>query len=215
LDLASLFPLGANGAADTDAVAVDSSTVVAAVDPEEGGGIVVVAKPMPFGPRLIVWPLTTFIVGVAPGPIVKAVPSITITEELPENVTPPAVIVESDPMGGGMVVVANPMPCGPMLIVCPLTTLVVGVAPGIVNVVPSITTIEGPSENVIPPAVMGVKAASGAMRVTKPDGTIVVEARPIPPGPRLIVCPLTTLVVGVAPGPTVKVVPSITAIEAP
>jgi hypothetical protein len=81
--------------------------------------------------------------------------------------------------------------------------------------VPSITAMEEPSENVMPPAVMAVNAAPGPMGVTKPNGGIVAEASPTPPGPRLTVCPLTTLVVGVAPGPTVKVVPSITATEAP
>lgn len=54
-----------------------------------------------------------------------------------------------------IVVVANPIPPGPTLIVWPLYTSVVALAPGpIVNVVPPILTNEGPiSEKVIPPAV--------------------------------------------------------------
>lgn len=43
--------------------------------------------------------------------------------------------------------------------------------------------------------------------------TIVVPARPTPPGPMLTVWPPITTVEGVEPGPKVKVVPSIIATE--
>jgi hypothetical protein len=172
------------------------------------GGMVVVANPMPSGPMLIVCPLTTLVVCVAPGPIVNVVPSITATEEPSKNVIPPAVIVENGPPKGGMVVVANPMPSGPILMVSPLRILVVCDAPGpIVNVVPSMTAMEEPSKNVRPPAVI--------VENGPPNGGMVVVANPMPLGPILTVWPSMTLVVGVAPGPILNVVPPTTAMEDP
>ncbi len=73
-------------------------------------------------------------------------------------------------------VVANPIPCGPMLIVCPLRTVVMGVLPGVIlNVLPSTTASDGVNENVSPAAVtmlVGWELALG--------NGIVVVANPIP-----------------------------------
>jgi hypothetical protein len=90
------------------------------------------------------------------------------------------------------VVEAKPTPPGPMLIVSPLTTIVVGVAEGpIENVVPEITTSDAPTPTFMSPTAVEAK----------PEPIKVVEAKPTPSGPMLIVSPLTTTVVGVAEGP--------------
>jgi hypothetical protein len=53
---------------------------------------VVVLKPTPLGPMVIVYPLYTSVVGWAPGPNVNVDPLITTAEEpISENVVPPAV----------------------------------------------------------------------------------------------------------------------------
>ncbi len=53
---------------------------------------VVVLNPTPLGPMLIVWPLKTSVVGLAPGPKVNVDPPITTNEDpTSEKVTPPAV----------------------------------------------------------------------------------------------------------------------------
>lgn len=93
-----------------------------------------VAKPTPLGPMLMVWPLMTVVIGELPGPMVKVFPSITAADGPTENVSPPAVTVEkvgSDARGSGIVVVARPIPLGPMVMVCPLRTVVSGVLPGV------------------------------------------------------------------------------------
>lgn len=57
---------------------------------------------------------------------------MTASEAAIEKVNPPAVTVEKLGLGCGSatVVLARPMPCGPMLMVCPLTTVVMGALPG-------------------------------------------------------------------------------------
>lgn len=77
-----------------------------------------------------------------------------------------------------MVVEANPTPLGPMLMVWPSTTMVVGIADGpISNVVPEMTTWEGPTLRVMSPTAVVMKL--------EPD--TVVEANPTPLGPMEIV----------------------------
>lgn len=92
-----------------------------------------VAKPTPLGPMLMVWPLMTVVIGELPGPMVNVFPPITAADAPTANVSPPAVTVEkvgSDARGSGMVVVARPIPLGPIVMVCPLRTVVRGVLPG-------------------------------------------------------------------------------------
>jgi hypothetical protein len=113
---------------------------------------------------------------------------------VPEDLVAPA---------AGMVVEANPTPLGPILMVSPSTTIVVGVAEGpILYVVPEITTWDVPTPKVTSPTVVVVKP--------DPDPIKVVEAKPTPPGPMLIVSPFTTMVVGDAEGPMLYVVPEMT-----
>jgi hypothetical protein len=163
--------------------------------------IVVDGNATPLGPILIVCPFTTTVVGVADGPILKVVPDMTTWVDPTLNVTPSTTVVESAPAPCN-VVDGNATPLGPILIVCPFTTTVVGVADGpISNVVPPITTCEGPTPTVTPPIAV----------VEKPGAATVVAANPTPPAPTLIVCPLTTTVVGVAPLPILNVLPEITA----
>ena len=175
-----------------------------------GSGIVVVARPIPLGPIVIVCPLRTVVSGVLPGVIRKVLPSITASDGDNENVSPAAVTILVGwelALGNRIVVDANPIPCGPMLIVCPLRTVVIGVLPGVIlNVLPSMTASDGFNENVSPAAVtilVGWELALG--------NRIVVDANPIPCGPMLIVCPLRTVVIGVLPGVILNVLPSMTA----
>src|SRR3954467_865762 len=107
----------------------------------------------------------------------------------------------------GTVVVVKPTPPGPKLIVCPLYTSVVVAAPGpMVKVVPPISTNVDPIfVKVMPPAVItSVTGLNGEDKVVPPS---IVN----PPSPAVIVLPFTTAVVDVAPGPTINVVPSTTA----
>ena len=100
-----------------------------------GIGIVVVANPIPCGPILTVCPLRTVVMGVLPGEIRNVLPSTTASDGDRENVSPAAVttlVGWESAFGIGIVVVANPIPCGPMLIVCPLRTVVMGVLPGVI-----------------------------------------------------------------------------------
>ena len=63
-------------------------------DGEEGSATVVVARPIPFGPTLMVWPLITVVIGELPGPIVNVCPPMTASEAATAKVRPPAVTVE-------------------------------------------------------------------------------------------------------------------------
>lgn len=118
------------------------------------------------------------------------VPDTTTCEAPTPNVTPAtAVLVKLEPC---KVMDANPTPPGPMLMVCPFTTIVVGVADGpILYVEPEIKTCEAPKPTFTPPTAVLVKA--------KP--VRVVEAKPTPAEPIRIVCPFTMIVVGFAEGP--------------
>lgn len=70
------------------AVTTDSCTSVAG----PGTGIMVVARPTPFGPRLTVCPLTMVVVGdVAPDPMRYVVPLITASAGFTVKVRPSAV----------------------------------------------------------------------------------------------------------------------------
>lgn len=83
----------------------------------------------------MVWPLITVVIGELPGPMVKVLPSMTTADGPTENVSPPAVTVEkvgSDARGSGIVVVARPIPLGPIVTDCPLRTVVSGVLPGVI-----------------------------------------------------------------------------------
>ncbi len=155
--------------------------------------MVVEAKPTPLGPMLMVSP-STMVVGLAEGPILYVVPEITTSEAPTPTVrSPTAVVVKLDP-DPIRVVEAKPTPLGPMLMVSPSTTTVVGLAEGpILYVVPEITTWEAPTPTVRSPTAVVVKP--------DPDPIRVMEAKPTPPGPMLMVSPLTTIVVGVAEGP--------------
>lgn len=87
------------------------------------------------------------------------------------------------------VVLANPMPPVPKLIVCPFITAVVGVAPGPkVYVVPPITArLEPISVNVTPPAVTAlVVGLNGYWSVAAPSTR--------PADPAVILCPLIMVV---------------------
>jgi hypothetical protein len=70
---------------------------------------------------LIVWLLTTVVVGAMLGPTMNVRPPMTACEGPTEKVKPPAVTVEREGggVGMGMVVPANATPFGPILIVVP------------------------------------------------------------------------------------------------
>jgi hypothetical protein len=113
-------------------------------------------------------------------------------------------------IGPTIVVPVSPIPPGPMLIVWPSTTAVVGDKPGPkVKVVPSIIATEEPeprgSISILTPFGTEVGLANGKVSI----------AGPTPPGPILTVCPLITAVVGVEPGPTSKVEPPSTIADEP
>ena len=65
------------------------------------------------------------------------------------------------------------------------------------------TTCDVPTPNVTPPTMVVVKP--------DPETPKVVEANPTPPGPTLMVCPLTTIVVDGAEGPIENVCPEMIA----
>lgn len=102
----------------------------------------------------------------------------------------------------GIVVEVNPRPLGPILILSPFTTIVVGVAEGpMLYVVPDTITSEEPIPIVTPLTVV----------VENPESRKGVEAISTPLGPILMAWPFTTIVVGVAEGPILYVVPDMTA----
>ena len=115
------------------------STVVTVAD---GPGVlvgrlaVVPAMPIPLGPMVTTCPLMLVVIGTEPAPIRYVFPPITASEGERENVKSPRVTTEKlGSAGNGTVVVARPIPFGPMLMVWPLMTVVVGEPPGlIVNV---------------------------------------------------------------------------------
>jgi hypothetical protein len=161
-------------------------------------GIVVLAKPTPLGPMLMVWELKTSVVGVAPGPTVKVLPPITTIDELISvKVMPPAVkTCVAAFVGAATVVLTRPGPAVPTVKVWS----------------PKMATVELgklSSVKVMPPAVTTCVEAC----LFGGGGRIVVLGVPTPPGPMLNVWPLTTTVVGVAPGPTVNVWVPITTVE--
>lgn len=115
---------------------------------------VVPAIMMPEGPIVTTSPLMVVVMGTEPGPMEKVLPLITACEGDMEKVRSPSVTMEYVGRGRATVVVASPMPLGPMLIVCPFMTVVVeGVLGPMLNVWPAITAADGPTENVKPPAV--------------------------------------------------------------
>lgn len=75
----------------------------------------------------------------------------------------PPVAVSVGAAGGSIVVVGNPRPLGPTLMVFPSMTVVVGVASGpIVSVVPEMIASDGPMEKVRSAAVTGVMVGFGS-----------------------------------------------------
>jgi hypothetical protein len=101
-------------------------------------------------------------------------------------------VVVAPPVAGEMVVEAKPRPLGPMLMVWPSMTMVVGVAEGpMLYVVPEMTTWDAPMAKVTAPTAVVVRL----------EPWMVVDAKPTPPGPMLMVWPFTTIVVGIAEGP--------------
>ncbi len=74
---------------------------------------------MPCGPILIFCPLTTVVTGVLPEEIVKVWPSMIASDGVKENVRPAAVATEKvgSDFGRATVVLASPIPCGPILTV--------------------------------------------------------------------------------------------------
>lgn len=174
--------------------------VVPTVDDAVGTGIVVLAKPSPFGPKLTVWPPITAVIVDTSLPIAYVVPLITAAVGPTENVRPPA--VTSDIVGTEMVVVTKPTPFDPKLTVWPPITVVVADTPlPIANVVPLMTASVDPMANVRPPAVTPNIVGTG----------MVVVAKPTPFGPKLTVWPSTTVVVADAPLPIANVMPLMTA----
>lgn len=175
--------------------------------------MVVVGKPTPPGPMLIVSLPITIVVGMAPIPIGYVVPLMITSVGSTVNVNPSAVttdgVIGPAPVGKAAVVPAMPIPLGPMVKVSPFITVVMGTDPGlIVKVLPLIIASEGERENVKSPSVTTEKSDGE-------DGSAtVVVARPTPLGPMLTVWPLMTVVIGELPGPIVNVCPPITASEA-
>ena len=65
-------------------------------------------------------------------------------------------------MGSATVVLARPIPCGPMLTVCPFITVSIGSVSGpMEKVFPATTAWEGPTENVKSPAVIAWNCGGG------------------------------------------------------
>lgn len=168
---------------------------------------VVPAMMMPEGPIVTISPSMVVVMGTEPGPMENVFPLITACEGDKEKVRSPSVTMEYVGLGRATVVVASPMPFGPMLIVCPFITVVVeGVLGPMINVWPAMTAADGPTEKVKLPAVTVEKDWGKAT---------VVVAKPTPLGPMLMVWPLMTVVIGELPGPMVKVLPSMTAADGP
>lgn len=65
------------------------------------------------------------VMGTEPGPIENVFPLITACDGDREKVRSPSVTMEYVDLGRATVVIASPMPLGPMLIVCPFITVVV------------------------------------------------------------------------------------------
>lgn len=86
---------------------------------------VVPAMMMPEGPIVTTSPLMVVVMGTEPGPIENVFPLITACDGDREKVRSPSVTMEYVDLGRATVVVASPMPLGPMLIVCPFITVVV------------------------------------------------------------------------------------------
>jgi hypothetical protein len=113
------------------------------------------------------------------------------------SVTPPIVTTDVGAVPGPKVVPARPIPPGPTEIVCPPITVVRGTDSGLkVNVEPPMIASEEPE-----PAVVNTIFEGFGGDVGSRAGWTVVLPIPIPPGPMEIVFPLTTVVVGLAPGP--------------
>ena len=68
---------------------------------------------------LMVCPLMTVVTGALSGPIEKVRPAMTASEGPTEKVKPPAVTAErlGLELGSAIVVLASPIPCGPILTV--------------------------------------------------------------------------------------------------
>lgn len=115
---------------------------------------VVPAMMIPEGPIVTTSPLMVVVMGTEPGPMENVFPLITACDGDREKVRSPSVTMEYVGLGRATVVVASPMPLGPMLIVCPFITVVVeGVLGPMLKVWPAITAADGPTEKVKPPAV--------------------------------------------------------------
>lgn len=96
---------------------------------------VVPAIMMPEGPIVTTSPFMVVVMGTEPGPMENVFPLITACEGDREKVRSPSVTMEYVGLGRATVVVASPMPLGPMLIVCPFITVVVeGVLGPMLNV---------------------------------------------------------------------------------
>ena len=106
------------------------------------------ANPIPPGPKDIVSPLYTAVVGVAPGPMVKVVPPISTSDEpISKKVMPPAVTSCVVGLNGNVNVVDRLMvsPPGPAVIVFPsIVAVLFGASGPTVRVMPSITAIVEP-----------------------------------------------------------------------
>jgi hypothetical protein len=174
---------------------------------------VVVLKPTPFGPIVIVCPLYTSVVGFAPAPNVNVVPPITTSEEpISEKVIPPAVTACVVGLKGKVKVAPpTPSPVEAIVKVCPFRTVVVGVALGpMVIVTPSTTARVEPSSVIERPPTIPSWVPVGW------DGPPrVVPSKETPDGPMVIVSPFTTSVVTGTLGPYVNVDPLMTATVLP
>lgn len=112
------------------------------------------AMMIPEGPIVTTSPLMVVVIGTEPGPMENVFPLIMACDGEREKVRSPSVTMEYVGLGRATVVVASPMPLGPMLIVCPFITVVVeGVLGPMLKVWPAITAADGPTEKVKPPAV--------------------------------------------------------------
>ena len=105
------------------------------------------------------------VIGVLPGIILNVLPSTTASEGDTENVRPPAVTTLVGwelVLGSATVVLARPIPCGPMLTVCPFITVIIGSTSGpMENVFPAMTAWDGATANVKPPAVIAWNCGGG------------------------------------------------------
>jgi hypothetical protein len=171
------------------------SIITTWVSAPPSGAMVVSIKPIPLGPMLIVCPSATIDV-VGSMPSVKVEPPTTTTLD-PISVTGMPSMVKiwvSAPLGGAMVVSIKPMPPGPILIVCPSATIdVVGSMPSVKVEPPTTTTLD-------PISVTGIPSIIRTWVLASAGGVMVVCAKPMPPGPILIVSPPITIeVIGEVP----------------